>query len=178
MNIRAALLPIALPVLFSVAVFAQETPKPVVKKSDTQIHAEVLMAKARHLSDIRAKNAPAFRLKATFTFTGKDLENAEGTYTEVWVSDSQWRRETVVKDFRRTEVGTPNRTWTLDSVTDFPEVATHLPDLMNLFHSASRALEFESIADNTDQKPAEQCATTKRGSQQEQYKFCFDRKSG
>src|SRR5450631_4033425 len=178
MNIRAALLPIALPVLFVVAVFAQETPKPVVEKSETQIRAEALMAKARHLSDIRAKNAPAFRLKAIFTFTGKDLENAQGTYTEVWVSDSQWRRETVVKDFRRIEVGTPKRIWTLDNATDFPGVATHLPDLMNMFHSASATLEFESIVDSPDQKPAEQCATTKRGSQQEQYKFCFDQKSG
>jgi TonB family protein len=178
MNIRAALLPITLLGLFAAAIFAQEVPKPVVEKSDTQIHAEALMAKARHLSDIRAKNAPAFRLKATFTFIGKDLENAQGTYTEVWVSDSQWRRETVVKDFRRTEVGTPNRTWTLDNPTDFPEAATHLPDLMNLFHSASATLEFESIVDSPDQKPAEQCATTKRGSQQEQYKFCFDQKSG
>ena len=178
MNIRVALLPNALHALFAVAVFAQETPKPVVEKSETQIHAEALMAKARHLSDIRAKNAPAFRLKATFTFIGKDLENAQGTYTEVWVSDSQWRRETVVRDFRRTEVGTPNRIWTLDSATDFPETAAHLPDLMNMFKSASTTLDFESIADNADLKPTEQCATTKRGSQQEQYKFCFDQKSG
>ncbi len=178
MKIRAALLPITLLALFTASLIAQETQKPVVEKSETQIRAEALLERARHLSDIRAKNAPAFRLKATFTFTGKDLENTQGTYTEVWLSDSQWRRETVVKDLRRIEVGAPNRIWTLDSATDFPEGATHLPDLMNLFHSASRALEFESIADNPDQKPAEQCATTKRGSQQEQYKFCFDQKSG
>ncbi len=178
MNIRAALLPIVLPALFAVAVFAQEAPKSVVEKSDTQIHAEALMAKARHLSDIRAKNAPAFRLKATFTFIGKDLENAQGTYTEDWISDSQWRRETVVKDFRRIEVGTPNRVWTLDSAVDFPEPATRLASVMNMFQSASSSLEFESVADNLDQRPAEQCATTKRGSRQEQYKFCFDQKSG
>jgi len=178
MNLRAALLPTALLGLFVAAMFAQESPKPVVEKSDTQLHSEALMAKARHLSDIRAKNAPAFRLKASFTFIGKDLENAQGTYTEDWVSDSQWRREIVVKDFRRIEVGTPNRIWTLDNTIDFPEPATHLPDLMNMFHSASPTLEFESIADNPDRKPAEQCATTKRGSQQEQYKFCFDQKSG
>jgi Gram-negative bacterial TonB protein C-terminal len=96
----------------------------------------------------------------------------------VWVSDSQWRRETVVKDFRRIEVGTPNRIWTLDSATDFPEVATQVPDLMNMFHSASATLEFESIVDNADQKPAEQCVTTKRGSRQEQSRFYFDQKSG
>lgn len=158
--------------------FAQETPKPAVEKSEIQIRAEALIANARHLSDIRAKNAPAFRLRAGFTFVGKDLENEQGTYTEVWVSDSQWRRETVVKDLRRIEVGTPNRIWTLDGTNDFPEAAKRVPNLMNQFHSVSATLEFESIADNTDPKLAEQCATTNRGSRQEQYKFCFDQKSG
>jgi len=162
---------------FALPGFAQETPI-AVEKSEIQVRAEALMARAHRLSDIRAKSTPAFRLKATFRFVGKDLEDAQGTYTEVWVSDSQWRRETVVKDLRRIEVGTPNRIWTLDSTTDFPEPATRVPNLMNQFHSDSATLEFESIADNTDQKPAEQCATTKRGSQQEQYKFCFDQKSG
>ncbi len=174
----ATLLPVALLGLFAVALFAQEPPKPVVDKPDAQIHAEALISKARDLSDIRAKNAPAFRLKAIFTFTGKNLENAQGTYTEDWASDSQWRREIVVQDSHRIEVGTLNRIWTLDSAADLPEVATHLPDLMNMFHSLSATLEFESITANPDQKPAEQCATTKRGSQQEQYKFCFDQKSG
>lgn len=178
MTLRATVLPIVLVGLFAITMFAQESPKPVVEKSNTQIRAEALLTKARHLSDIRAKGAPAFRLKAAFTFVGKDLENAQGTYTEVWVSDSQWRRETVVKDSRRVEVGTSNRIWTLDSATDFPEPATRLPSVMNMFQSASSSLEFESVADNPDQKPAEQCATTKRGSQQEQYKFCFDQKSG
>ena len=178
MHIRTNLLAMTLLALFVVSVLAQEPPKSDAQKSEVQARAEALIAKARHLSDIRAKNAPAFRLKATFTFIGKDLENAQGTYTEDWVSDSQWRREIVVKDSHRIEVGTPNRIWTLDNTTDFPEPATHLPDLMSMFHSASPTLEFESIADNTDQKPAEQCATTKRGSRQEQYKFCFDQKSG
>jgi hypothetical protein len=127
MNLRAALLPIAHLGLFAVTMFAQESPKPVVEKSGAQIHAEALMAKARHLSDIRAKNAPAFRLKTTFTFIGKDLEKAQGAYTEDWVSDSQWRRETVVKDFHHIEIGTLSRIWTLDSATDFPEVGPISP---------------------------------------------------
>ena len=178
MNVRTIFLAIARLALFAPSVLAQEPLKPVVEKSETQIRSEALMERARHLSDIRSKNAPAFRLKATFTFVGKDLESAQGTYTEVWVSDSQWRRETVVNDLRRIEVGTLNRIWRLDNSKDFPETATRLPDLMNMFPSAFTTLAFESIADNTDPKPAEQCATTKSGPQQEKYRFCFDKKSG
>lgn len=136
------------------------------------------MERSRKLSDIRAPKAPAFQLKATFSFIGKDLEAAHGTYTETWISNSQWRRETVVNDIHRVEVGTANRIWRLDNSKDFPEVATRLPDLINVFPQASTTFQFESITDTTDSRPAEQCATTKPGSQREKYKFCFDQKSG
>jgi len=136
------------------------------------------MQRARQLSDIRSPKAPAFRLKATFSFIGKNLETARGTYTEIWISGSQWRRETIVNDIHRVEFGTANRIWRLDNSTDFPEVATRLPDLMNVFPQASPTFEFESITDTTDQKIAEQCATTKAGSRQEKYRFCFEQKSG
>ena len=110
------------------------------------------MQRARQLSDIRSPKAPAFRLKATFSFIGKNLETARGTYTEIWISGSQWRRETIVNDIHRVEFGTANRIWRLDNSTDFPEVATRLPDLMNVFPQASPTFEFESITDTTDQK--------------------------
>jgi TonB family protein len=178
MNARAMFLSIDLAALLAASAFAQAPQKPDLQKSEIQIRAEALMERARHLSDIRAKNAPAFRLKATFTFVGKDLDNKQGTYTEVWVSDSQWRRETVVNNFNRVEVGTRNKIWTLDNSKDFPDVASRLPDLMNIFPTAPATFAFESITDSTDQTSAEQCATTKPGSQQEQYRFCFDQKSG
>jgi TonB family protein len=177
MKVRV-ILAILLPAALAFSSSAQEPEKLPPQKSDVQIRAEALMSKARHLSDIRAKNAAAFHLKATFNFVGKDLESTQGTYIEDWVSDSQWRRETVVNDLRRIEVGTTNRIWTLDSSKDFPETATRLPALVNIFPPVSSTFEFDSIADNTDQKPPEHCATTKRGSRQEQYRFCFDQKSG
>jgi TonB family protein len=177
MNARAVFQPIALSAALAASLLAQEPQKPS-QKSEIQVRAEALMDRARHLSDIRAKNAPAFRLQAKFFFVGKDLENEEGSYTEIWVSDSRWRRETVVNNFHRVEIGTPDRIWKLDNSKDFPETAARLPDLMNMFPAASASLEFESITDRTDQKPAEQCATSKLGSQQEKYRFCFDRKSG
>lgn len=82
---------------------------------DVQSRAEALMQHARQLSDIRSSGAPAFRLTATFSFVGDDLEAVQGTYTETWASDSQWRRETVVNNLRRIEVGAPSRLWLLDS---------------------------------------------------------------
>ena len=68
----------------SIPLVAQSTPKPEPPKSDVQLHAESLMERARKLSDIRSKGAPAFRLKATFSFAGKDLDTLQGTYTEIW----------------------------------------------------------------------------------------------
>jgi len=151
---------------------------PVSCSQDIQSRAEQLMQHARHLSDIRSRKAPAFRLKATFSFIGKNLETAQGTYTEIWISDSRWRRETIIDDIHRVEVGTANRTWQLDNSKDFPEVAGRLPDLMNVFPQGPATFEFESITDTTDAKIAEQCATTRAGSRQEKYRFCFDEKSG
>jgi hypothetical protein len=178
MNARILLLSIVLPAIPAGSLLGQDSPKPAIQKSEIQTRAEALIEKARKLSDIRAKNAPAFRLKATFSFVGKNLENEQGTYTEIWVSDSQWRRETVMSDFHRVEVGTSNRIWRLDNSKDFPATVTRLPDLMNIFPSASSSFEFESVADNAVEKAAEQCATTKPGAQQEKYRFCFDQKSG
>ncbi len=175
MNVRALVLSITLSAAW---LLAQQPQAPTVQTSEIQISAEALMEKARHLSDIRARNAPAFRLKATFSFIGKDLENRQGTYSEIWISDSQWRRETVVKAFHRIEVGTPNRTWTLDNSKDFPETAAKLPALMNIFPATPAKFEFEAITDTTDNNPPEICATTKPGPQLEHHRFCFDPKSG
>ena len=177
MNVRTLLLSIVLSAV-PVGFLTAQDPSNLAHKSEIQLRAEALMQKARKLSDIRAKNAPAFRLKATFSFVGKNLESEQGTYTEIWVSDSRWRREIVLGDVHRLEIGTPSRIWRLDNSKDFPATATRLPDLINVFPTATASFEFESIADNTDQKPAEQCATTKPGAQQETYRFCFDQKSG
>jgi TonB family protein len=181
-QLRAIFISIMSPFFIAASLSAQtpaQTPqKPEAPKSEIQTRAEALMDHARKLSDIRAKNAPGFRLKATFTFVGKDLESKRGSYTEDWVSDSQWRRETVVGDFHRVEVGTLNRTWKLDSSKDFPDTAAKVSGLMEIFPSTLARFEFESITDSTDTNPPEICATTKPGAQHERYRFCFDPKSG
>ncbi len=166
----------AIPGVIAVLLLAG-TREPSTPKSEVQVRAEALMERARRFEDIRSKSAPAFQLKATFSFVGRDLEKAQGTYTEVWVSDSQWRRETVVNDLRRVEVGTANKIWTLDSSKDFPEPATHLPDAMVAF-PATALPEVELVEENTAKGIAAECAITKPGPQQERYSLCFDKKSG
>lgn len=57
---------------------------------DIQKSADDLLDRTRQISDIRAQNAPPFRLSLTFSYTGKDLETMKGTYTEFWMSNTQW----------------------------------------------------------------------------------------
>ena len=145
---------------------------------DIQARAEALLQRSRQLSDIRSVGAPAFRLQATFSFVGKDLETTQGTYDEVWISNSQWRREIVVNNLRRLEVGGPRLRWLLDSTDIIPERATQIPTVLQLFPFGDAKFEFESIAEHNYKDRAAECAVTKRGSSQEISEFCFDKKSG
>jgi TonB family protein len=164
--------------LASTSLIAQSTPKTEPPKSEAQLHAESLMDRAHKLSDIRSKGAPAFRLKATFSFTGKDLDTVQGTYSEVWVSPSQWWRETVANDQRRVEVGGPNRHWLLDNTIDFPEIARRLSDLVNVFPSSTSKFDFDSINEHSAGMKIAECAITKPDSKGNRYAFCFDDQTG
>lgn len=108
---------------------------------------------------------------------GKDLETVHGTYTEIWISNSQWRRETLVNDFRRVEVGGPNKLWLLDDAKDFPETATRLPDLLNVFSKPVNS-DFESLTETSQQGKQAKCAITKPNPQNEKRAFCFESKTG
>ena len=170
-------LPVACLVLLPSMCLAQNPPAPGVQQ-DPQTRAEALLDKARQLSDIRSPHSPAFRLKATFSFIGTDLEIVQGTFTEVWASNEQWRRETIVKDYRRVEVGGANRMWKLDNTEDFPEQAAELPRLPQVFPSKSKTFNFESISDRPDANPPAECALTPPDSSHQKSAFCFDKKDG
>jgi TonB family protein len=143
---------------------------------DAQQTAEAMLDRARQLSDIRSPNAPGFRLNVTFSFRGQDLETVRGTYSEVWISSSQWRRETVVGNSRRIEVGGPNKRWLLDSGNDFPDQAARVPALLEMLPTRAAKFEFESI---TNLDPSTQCAVTKpKGEKKQKHAFCFDKVSG
>jgi TonB family protein len=164
--------------LASIPLIAQSTPQTEPPKSEAQLLAESLMDRAHKISDIRSKGAPAFRLKATFSFIGKDLDTVQGTYSEVWVSSSQWWRETVVNDQRRVEVGGPNRRWLLDNTIDFPEIARRLSDLVNVFPSSTSKFDFESINEHSAGARIAECAITKADTRGNKYAFCFDDQTG
>ena len=97
--------------------------------SNKEAEAASLIERARQLSDIRAEDAPAFRLKLNFKAIKGDGSVLEGTYTEVWVSKTQWRRETVVGDIRRPEVAAGQKRFLLEPVKALPE---HIRDLAAL----------------------------------------------
>jgi TonB family protein len=58
----------------------------------------------------------------------------DGTYTELWFSKTQWRRETEVGDFRRIEIGMDRKRWQLDSSTAAPD---HIGEITHLFDFGS-----------------------------------------
>jgi hypothetical protein len=136
-----------------------------------------MLLHAQQLSDIRSPNAAAFRLKATFSFKGDDLETIQGTYTETWVSDSKWRRETVINDLRRIEVAGPAKSWLLSPDT-FPERANQLPSLMAFVAPTSPQPDFVSITDTPAGDVVAECVFTKPVVQSQKIIFCFDKKSG
>jgi len=146
---------------------------------DVQQRADGLIQHARELSDIRSPNAPAFRLRATFSFTGEDLETIQGTFTETWVSNAQWRRETKAMDLHRLEVGGTNRRWLAEDSKELPMPAAGVPAIMDIFPSRFGKLGFESIRDRNPQDTGTECAITKPfGADEERSAFCFDKRSG
>jgi TonB family protein len=140
---------------------------------DVQKTAEGMLDAARQLSDIRSPNAPGFRLNVTFSFLGPDLDPLQGTYTEVWISNSQWRRETVVGDYRHIEIGGPDKYWLIDGGKDLPEEAARVSTVVDMFPKRSETFEFETI---NNLNPTTQCAVTKaKGERDQKQAFCFDK---
>jgi len=145
---------------------------------DVQTRTEAMLKRAHELSDIRSPNAPPFRLTATFTITDKNLNKVEGSFTEVWVSDTRWRSETGVNNLRRIEVIGAGRRWLRSGGETFPERAARVGIKLLFLPPAAAKFQFASIDDHSDKDPPYECAVSKRGSHQEVTAFCFDKKSG
>ncbi len=177
MLLRSNLLSTALLAWFALSLAAQEPQKLDPENPTVQQRAEALLARARTLSDIRAKDAPAFHLKATFAFIGDNLDPVEGTYTETWVSDAQWRRETVIGNLRQIDVAGPDKHW-LVYPDGFPEQASALATLMAFLPPASLQLEFAYIRERAAGDVTAECAFSRPVIQSMQFVFCFGKKSG
>jgi hypothetical protein len=145
--------------------------------TDVQTCAEAMLKQARQLEDIRSPGAPAFRLTATFSFIGHDLDPVHGTYTEIWVSNSKWRQETVVGNLHTTVVGGVGKHWILFA-DGFPTQADEIPILMAFLPPASLRLDFDSIRQLTIGELAAECAYAKPTTKTSRAEFCFDKNSG
>lgn len=145
---------------------------------DEQSKAKALLERARDLSDIRSSSAPAFRLKATFTAITRELATLEGTYTETWVSDTQWRRETVVGASRRVEVGGATRHWLLNSGPPLPVEVQQFASLLELSPSWWQEFTFQPATDHDVNGIAIQCVVTLPGENGERYALCFYKENG
>jgi TonB family protein len=102
--------------------------------SKQETSAAALIEHAKQLSDIRAEGAPPFRLKLDFKIGRDDGTVIGGTYTEVWVSKTQWRKETVLGDFRKVQIASGRKLWLVDNATA-PTEATdiaHVTDVGRL----------------------------------------------
>jgi len=135
-----------------------------------------MLVRARQLSDIRSANAPTFRLRLSFSLTDKHLDTIRGTYDEVWISKSRWRRETIVSGLKWIEITTPTKRWLALGGKDFPEQATRVPALVEMLPAKADGFQFDSV---TDKDSVTQCAITKPGAARHQkYAFCFDKNGG
>jgi hypothetical protein len=145
---------------------------------DAQANAQALLQRARVLSDIRSPSAPAFHLKATFTAITHDLSILDGTYTETWVSNAQWRRETQVGASRRVEVGGATKHWLLDSGPPLPVEVQKFSSLLELSPAWWQDFTFEPPMDHDLSGVAIQCVVTVAAEDGERYALCFYKDRG
>jgi len=100
--------------------------------ADKQKEAAALIEHARQLSDIRADGSPAFRLTIHFKAVEQDGSAIEGSYTEMWASRSQWRKETIAGEFHRIELATDKKRFLLEPPKPLPGYARDLPALVDV----------------------------------------------
>jgi TonB family protein len=94
------------------------------------------------------------------------------------MSNSQWRRETVLPNSRRIELAGPTRRWMLDSSNDLPDPAKRVADIMQVPPRTFDKLMFESVEDHPQSNPPSQCIISKQGARHEKFAFCFEKRAG
>jgi len=91
----------------------------VLFATDDKAVGKDLIEEARKISDIRADGAPAFRMEGSFRITAKKAKKEiEGSYSEVWVSSSKWRREMQTDSSHYASVAAGAKKWLVDSGTE------------------------------------------------------------
>jgi TonB family protein len=162
--------------LFLVFASATLVPSLFADKTDKAREAAALQDRAKLLSDIRAKGAPAFQLTMTFRITKGDGSVADGKYTELWVSNAKWRKEFVVDNFHRTQVVMGRKLWTLDNLPIEPEGLNNVPSLLDPMGTLSDTWKVERFKDRELNGISLRCfgANTYFGKGEK----CFDKNNG
>jgi TonB family protein len=151
-------------------------PIAIAKKKDAE--AASLIERAKQLSDIRAEGAPPFRLKLSFKIIEDDGLVLDGAYTEIWVSKAKWRRETVLRNFRRTQVAEGRRLWLLDSTSAVPEHISDIPRLSEADRFGPEVWKPGNIEDRKIKGLDVRCLETTPDHRGAISALCFDKSSG
>lgn len=148
---------------------------PVTFAGKRGAEAAALIAHAKQLSDIRAAGASPFRLKLDFKIIKDDGAEEDGTYTELWISNTQWRRETLLGDFRRIQIAAGRKVWLLDSSTVAPPQMEDIPRISDVGRLRPEAWKSRKEAEDngTDVRCLESNFKSLAKSE-----LCFDKISG
>ncbi len=146
--------------------------------SKKDVEAAELINHAKQLSDIRAEGAPAFRLKMNFKIIKEDGSVLRGSHTEVWASKTQWRRETLLGEFRETQVVSGRKRWVLNSSTTIPEHLGDFLSLTDIFRFQPEAWKPQKIADREIDGHSARCVETEPTPWGAGSALCFDKTIG
>jgi len=124
--------------------------------------AKALVQRAMNISAIREEGSPPFRLRANVKITQEDGSVVEGTYTETWVSNTLWRRETALGDFRRTQVVAGRKTWTSDSSNVVPERLAAVAATFDPWLGFANTWKADKFGDHQVDGNTARCFRTKR----------------
>jgi TonB family protein len=135
-----------------------------------------LIERAKQLSDIRGEGAPPFRLKLDFKIIRDDGTVMDGTYTELWVSKAQWRRETVLGNFRRIQVAAGRKLWLIDNSAVVPQQIDDIPHISDVGRLRPEA--WKSQRDREVKGTSVHCLENSFGPSASRWALCFDKISG
>jgi hypothetical protein len=139
---------------------------------------KALVDRAKQLSDIRAEGAPAFQLKTSFKVIKEDSTATGGTYTETWVSRSQWRTEIVLGDFREIVVDNGKKRWALKSASAVPKGTEEVGFRMASLRFSPEYWRPEKIEDREIRSIAVRCIVPKPDPMGGKSLLCFDKGTG
>lgn len=143
--------------------------------------AEALLAKARELSDLKAKGSPGFDLDASFTLYNLAGGHTQGVYRLMWASPTEWREEVLLPGESVVNVEHAGQSWHSSPVPYTPylifqvQQALTFPSRLKL---PPRAKLSKVKGTKIDSAPAECVSYFQPHARKQGDTFCFDEASG